>query len=302
MRELDRFFKSHRCDIAHGHSKVKSLFFLWAAKRNGVNVRIAHSHTSAFQHMALIGELLKGCLKLVSTHFFACSEIAAIWLFGKKTCVQGRVTIIRNGVDTERFAFSQKMREETRNTLDLSDKFVVGHVGRFIVAKNHIFALHVLHELLKYHHNSILLFIGCGQQDVLDTVVAMAERLGITDKVQFLGLRQDVHLIMQAIDIFILPSLYEGFPVVAVEAQTAGLPCMISDTVTYEARLLESTIYLSLRDSPTVWAERAYALYSEKHHRASATQFVKNAGFDVADVVRQLEVLYHQALIGGNQV
>ena len=291
--ELDTFFKEHKYDVAHGHSKSKNVFFLSAAKKNGVSVRIAHSHNTQFQKMAIIGELMKPMLKLLATDFFACSDVAGIWLFGKRAYDQGRITIIKNGVNTQKFQFNPQIRENYRRELGLENAVVYGHVGKYMEQKNHTFLLDIFAQIKKKEQNAVLLLIGGGYDEVITEVTRKIRDLELEDSVVRLGLRADVPSLLQAMDVFLLPSLYEGLPVVGVEAQAAGLPVLLSDTITKEVGLLPSTKYMSLNTPAEEWANEAISLYlGNKGSRDQASQSVYDQGYDSKLVAQQLEQLY----------
>lgn len=293
MSDLNSFFKEHHYDVAHGHSKSKNVFFLYAAKKNHVPVRIAHSHNTQFQKMAVIGEIMKPMLKVVATDFYACSDIAGIWLFGQKAYNQGKITIIKNGVDTYKFKFNHRVRNTYRKKLGLEDSIVFGHIGKYMEQKNHKFLLDIFKKIHEKQPEAKLLLIGGGYDDVIAAVNKKINDLGIEDVVIQLGLRPDVPQFMQVMDMFLLPSLYEGLPVVGVEAQATGLSCLISDTVTREVCLLPTTEYLSLQESADIWADKALELYHVgSGNREAAFQSVFNQGYDSKIVAEKLTDLY----------
>ena len=297
MSELDCFFQKHKYDIAHGHSKSKNLFFLYAAKKNGIAMRIAHSHNTQFQKMAFIGELMKPFLKLVATDYYACSDVAGTWLFGKKAYSQGRIKIIKNGVNTAKFKYDDEVRTQYRESLGLVNNIVYGHVGKYMEQKNHVFLLDIFSEIYRLQPSAKLLLIGGGEDAVVNVVNQKIENLGIKDAVIQLGLRSDVPNLMQAMDVFLLPSLYEGLPVVGVEAQTAGLPLLLSDTITREVGLLESTQYMSLNQTAEEWACEAIRLSeTQPVNRTQAGQMVYNQGYDSQLVARYIEHCYIEGI------
>ena len=293
MSDLDEFFKQHKYDIAHGHSKIKNVFFLYAAKRNGVSIRIAHSHNTQFQRMALVGELIKPLLKVVATDFWACSDIAGIWLFGKTAYVHNKIVFVKNGVDTSKFKYDESTRLQYREMLGISDAVVYGHVGKYTEQKNHTFLLETFAEIRKLQPSAMLILIGGGDSSYAVKISKQIHELDMEDCVVQLGLRSDVQNLMQAMDVFILPSLYEGLPVVGVEAQTAGLPILLSDTITDEVGLLSSTHFLSLKQGASEWALQAVRL-SENNldSRVYAAQKIYDLGYDSKLVAGHLQDLY----------
>jgi glycosyltransferase EpsF len=229
MKSLKRIFAEGQYRIVHSHMNTLSVFALSAAKRAGVPVRSAHSHSTAGK-----GEFARNIMKyalrpfsrVCPTHLFACSEYAGRWLFGDRAFEKGEVTVIRNAIDTSKFRFNAQTRERVRRELGVTDKLVIGHVGRFMPQKNHTFLLDIFAEVHRKKPDSVLLLIGDGE--LRQAMEEKAEWLGLGDSVMFLGARDDVHELYQAMDEFVLPSLYEGLAVVRVEAASAGLPCLVS--------------------------------------------------------------------------
>ena len=298
--DLNSFFKEHKYDIAHGHSKSKNVLFLLAALIHGIPVRIAHSHNTKFQKMAFVGELLKPLLKVVATDFFACSDIAGKWLFGRNAYEQGKITIIKNGVDTQLFQYNEQIRHQYRTNLNLEDAAVYGHVGKYMEQKNHTFLLDIFAEIHRMQPSAKLLLIGGGYDTYIGLVNKKIVQLGLQDSVIQLGVRSDVPKLMQAMDVFLLPSLYEGLPVVGVEAQVAGLPLLLSDTITKEVGLLKSTRYMSLQRTAHEWADAAIKAYEENtRSRILAAADIYNQGYDSKQVAEQLMQVYIERINNG---
>ena len=226
QRELVHLFQQERWQIVHSHINALSVFPLRAAKRAGVPVRIAHSHSTSGK-----GEYAKNAMKAVlkrfsktyPTHRMACSRYAGEWLFGKGTDFE----ILYNAIDLSRFFFDLDVRARARTDLGIAeDQFVIGHVGRFMPQKNHKFLIDVFAQIARQRDEAVLLLVGSGEDKAL-VETWVAER-GVSDRVMFLGQRSDVEKLYQAFDAFVLPSLYEGLCLVGVEAQAAGLPCFLS--------------------------------------------------------------------------
>ena len=181
-------------------------------------------------------QALRPFSKKYATDYFACSELAGRWLFGDKTFEQGKVTIINNAIDLDKFKYDEKVRKEKRKELNINDDtLVVGHIGRFVAQKNHTFLIDIFSELHKKEKNSILLLIGQGP--LIGEIKQKVETLGISDSVKFLGQRDDVNELYNAMDLFLFPSLYEGLGMVLIEAQANGLPCIASTEVPKNARV-----------------------------------------------------------------
>ncbi|WP_072415034.1 glycosyltransferase family 1 protein [Collinsella phocaeensis] len=252
QQALKFLFRVQGWEIVHSHINALSVFPLHAAKKAGVPVRIAHSHSTSGK-----GEYAKNALKAVlrtqsnryPTQRFACSELAGKWLFG----VGADFEVIHNAVDLSRFIFDVSTRAEARAELGLvGDQFAIGHVGRFTAQKNHRFLIEVFSEVVKRRPDAVLLLVGTGEAEALAESWA-AERM-VADKVRFLGQRADVEKLYQAFDAFALPSLYEGLGLVGVEAQVAGLPCFLSDAITREVDVTGTSRFLPI-DDPRVWAD-----------------------------------------------
>lgn len=275
-------FKTHpEWKIVHSHMNALSVFPLKQAKNAGIPVRIAHSHSS-FGH----GEPVRNAAKTVLKHFantcptnrFACSKSAGDWLFGKGMPYE----IVHNAIELDRFFFSAEARAQARADLGLfGGEFVVGHVGRFMKTKNQEFLLEVFARLLQLRPESILCFAGTGETEA--SVKSSAAELGIADRVRFLGQREDANRLYQAFDAFALPSLYEGLGLVGVEAQAAGLPCVLSDRITHEVDLTHTCDFVSI-DSPQAWTD---ALASIAPHSDEERATVDREAFTDYDIDEQ---------------
>lgn len=293
-RALDAFFAAHPgYQAVHLNSGPKNWPVLACAKRHGVPVRIAHSHNTGYQTSSRAQRLLGDCFKLplrrCANRWLACSEEAGRWMFGQKAMNEGRVQVIPNGVELARFGFDPARRNAQRAALGLREELAVGCIGRFTPQKNHDFLLDVFAALHKQQPRSVLLLAGVGEG--METARYKAEALGIAGAVRFLGYCPDVSGLLQAMDLYLMPSFYEGYPVTGVEAQAAGLPCLFSDTVTRQVKLLDTTEYFPLDAGPEAWARRALALSSE-FDRAQAVRKLYKQGCDVAEMARTLTELY----------
>ena len=213
---------------------------------------------------------------------FAPSDLAAEYTFGKKAVDSGNVTILHNAVDLNVFHYDKDGREIVRKEFNISkDKLVIGHIGRFMTQKNHIFLLDIFKEICDKNDNAVLMLVGKGEleQQIKDKI----KLLGLTEKVIFTGIRADIPQMLSAMDVFVFPSFYEGMPNTVIEAQSTGLPCVIADTITKEADITGLVNYLSLNDSAKVWAEKALSIV-EKERRDTKADFIKN-GYDIESVV-----------------
>lgn len=246
---MKNFFKEHpEYKIVHSHIDTMSYLPLLAAKKAGVPIRIAHSHNTSLDKdfKFLLKQYFRFRINSVCTHRFACGKEAGEFLFGNWD-----FKVIPNAIDAEKFYFNKDLRDEKRKELGLAGKFVVGHVGRLSYQKNHKFLIEIFNELLKKESDSILLLVGVGEKE--EELRRQVKNLGIEDKVHFLGNRSDVNELYQAMDVFVMPSFFEGIPVVGVEAQFAGLPCIFSDKVPEEVKFSSKTNFISLNSSVVDW-------------------------------------------------
>jgi len=247
-RALYTAFREKGYQIVHVHLNTMSVFALFAAWRAGVPVRICHNHSTAHWSegkVTLLKYILRPFNKVFSNRYFACGEVAGRWLYGKQCLDKGKVTVITNAIDTKRFVYDSNARMQLRSEFGIGEEtFVVGHVGRFKHQKNHPFMLRVYKEILCQKPNSVLLFVGDGGKQ--KEIQRLANKMGIASHVVFAGVRNDVDKLYSAMDVFCLPSYYEGMPLVAWEAQCNGLPCLISDQVTREAVIGFNVQFISI--------------------------------------------------------
>lgn len=293
-KKVQGFFAEHHdYDAVHLHSSSKNFFVLHYAKKYGIPVRIAHSHNTGFQSKSkaqiLLGNVLKGPLKKSANYYFACSAYAGEWLFGKKAVEQGKVHVMPNGIDLDKFQYSEDTRTALRRELGVEGKTVIGNVGRFTPQKNHSVLIDIFEEIHRQNPDTVLLLAGIGE--LMDETKEKVKARGLEDCVQFLGFRTDVMNLTQAMDVFLMPSLYEGFPVTGIEAQAVGLPCAFSDTITREAKLIDQVEYISLEAPLTEWAEKTLALAGSCDRNACG-KVLKERGFDINDIARFLEGFY----------
>ena len=295
QRTLATLFNEQDYKIVHSHMNALSVFSLRAAKRAGVPVRIAHSHSS---NGGGKGEIAKDAMKKIlrrfsriyPTHLLACSRIAGDWLFGPDSGYK----VIPNAVDIAAFSSNGALRAETRRALGIScTTFVVGHIGRIVPPKNHLFLLNIFKEVLAIEPDSLLVIVGEGP--LLDGVRAATGALGISNKVRFLGQRSDTAALYQAFDIFCLPSVYEGLPMVGVECQASGTPILASDAVTQEAAMTSLMEFEPLASPSEVWARHLLAMRGKTFAPEDA---VRLGAFDVTATTKKLEAYYEGCMKG----
>lgn len=287
--KLKKILKDGNYKIVHSHINTLSIFSLFAAKCAGVPVRIAHSHSTTNKKEKkknLLKQALRPFSKEFATDYMCCSELAGRWLFGNKEYDKGNVYLLNNAIDLDKFKYDEKIRSEKRKKLNISDDtLVIGHVGRFVEQKNHRFLIDIFNEIHKQNSNSILLLAGQGP--LMEEIKSKVESLGLEKFVIFLGQRNDIDELYQAFDVFCLPSLYEGLPVVGVEAQATGLLCIFSDDMTKETKVLDTTEFLSLKQSAEEWAYKILKK-SKSFKRKNCTNKISKKGFDIKKEANKL--------------
>lgn len=291
--KLKKILKDGNYKIVHSHINTLSIFSLFAAKCAGVPVRIAHSHSTTNKKEKkknLLKQALRPFSKVFATDYMCCSELAGRWLFGNKEYDKGNVYLLNNAIDLDKFKYDEKIRSEKRKKLNISDDtLVIGHVGRFVEQKNHRFLIDIFNEIHKQNSNSILLLAGQGP--LMEEIKSKVESLGLEKFVIFLGQRNDIDELYQAFDVFCLPSLYEGLPVVGVEAQATGLLCIFSDDMTKETKVLDTTEFLSLKQSAEEWANDIVKKQS-KYKRKDVKNIIADNNFDIIFESKKLENKY----------
>lgn len=244
--------------VIHAHLSTMSLFSLFAACRAKVPARICHNHSTAYWkegRKTFLKYIFRPFNKIFATDWFACGETAGRWMYGNRAFDSGKVTVMPNAIDTAKFAYDSAARTALRKEFGIpQDAFVLGHVGRFTYAKNHTFLLEVFAEVLKMHRNAFLLLVGDGE--LKEQIQRQAEFLNVQKQVIFTGVRQDVNKTYSVMDVFCLPSHYEGMPVVAWEAQANGLPCVFSAAIGCEAEKGGDCQFVELQRGTQMWAKK----------------------------------------------
>ncbi len=288
--KLDKFFANHsEYKVVHSHINENSSFVLRAAKKAGIPERIAHSHLSDLQidYKLPFRLYARYYLKNNSSRFFACSKNAGQWLFGTKIANSKDMLVLNNAVNTEEFISTDKVRNKTKEELGLQNKLVIGHVGRFNKQKNHSFLIDIFKSVHDKNKNAVLVLVGDG--DLRKIIEKKVSNLGLTSSVKFLGIRSDIPKLMQAMDIFLFPSLFEGLPVVLVEAQAAGLKCIVSNTITRESDITGRIDFLSLKQSAKEWADQ---IFLSKFEREDTKEKIRESGYDSITNAKWLSEYY----------
>lgn len=293
INDIRTVVKENGYDVVHAQLNTLNVIALFGAYLGGAKVRISSNHSTANLKYEFKKSLLKYLLRPTTTWFAtnlaACSEYAGRWCFGNRKFDAGKVTIIRNAIDLDEFTFCEGTRSEVRKSYGWEDKFVIGHAGRFVQQKNHVFLLQIFAEIHKKNDRAILVLAGDGP--LVDTVKRQSEVLGIRDSVFFLGVRKDMSKLMQAMDVFMLPSLYEGFGNVITEAQAVGLHSVVSENVPYEVCQSNLVDFVSLNKDPATWADTVLK-YSIGYGRENPREELATAGFDIKTAAKSLEKYY----------
>lgn len=296
-KKLKEVLKSGGYKIVHSHINTLSVFSLFAAKCAGVPVRIAHSHSTTNKKEKkknLLKQVLRPFSKVFATDYMCCSELAGRWLFGNKEYDNGNVYLLNNAIDLDKFKYDEEKRKEKRKELNIEDStLVIGHVGRFVEQKNHRFLIDIFNEVHKQKENSILLLAGQGP--LMEEMKEKVKILGLEKNVMFLGQRSDINELYQTFDVFCLPSLYEGLPVVGVEAQATGLLCELSSDMTKETKVLDTTRFISLNTSAEEWATIILDDYSKFKRHDTTSEITKN-NFNIKNETSKLENEYSKLL------
>ncbi len=287
------FLKKHpEYKIVHAHQDAWCTVFCKGAYKAKVPVRIAHSRTAISTKN--IGNFVKNIIKLplkkYANYYFAVSSKAGQWLFGKKLYRLGKVQIWPNAIDPAKFYYDSAVRARMRTLNQWDGKYVVMHVGNFTPPKNHPFILDIFTEVHKKDENSILVLVGDGKRDYIKSLI---NERNLDTSVILLGSRNDVNELLQAADVFLFPSLFEGLPGALVEAQAAGLPCVFSDTIADEVHITPNISVLSLSQRKELWADEV--LKYQTYQRKNTQEYIVAKGFDIHSLASKLCDFYEDA-------
>lgn len=277
--------------IVHAHNGALGYWPLKYAEESGIPIRIAHSHNTRinFDMKWLIKNYCKKRLVKVANFYWGCGKEAVKFYFGDKAEQEG-YKIINNAIEVERFLFDIEKRNEIRKANSLENKIVIGHVGRFMFQKNHKFLIRIFKAIHDKNENTVLMLIGEGEleQEIRNQV----EELGLQESVIFTGSIPNVNEMYQAMDAFLLPSLYEGLPVVGIEAQAAGLQCYFSDTVTEETAITDLVRFVSLDDDTDKWADIILEGIATNRKRKNMYDEITDAGYNIQIEAKKLQEMY----------
>ena len=293
-RQIREFLKEHpEYQIIHSNLEERSYFALKEAKKLNIPVRISHSHNApkGFDLKSIVRYYFRARLKPQVTHMFTCGLEAGDWLYGKEN--RDKFIMQNNAIDAKAYEYNEEIEKKMRKEFDLGGKFVIGHVGRFFPQKNHSFLIDVFNEVHKKDKDAILMLVGGGE--LKEEIENKVKSLGLENYVRFTGVRSDVNNIMQCFNVFILPSLYEGLPVTMVEAQAAGLKCIISDKVPKQCDITGNVQVIPLEESPEKWAEEILK-YKDNYKKESMYEKIVKAKFDIKENALWMQNFYINAL------
>ena len=274
-------------NIIHGHMMSSASIYLSIAQKLG-RYSISHSHSvsAGTGKKAFVKRLLENRIK--ADYYMACSKAAGRFLFGDKIVNSDLFMVLPNAICTKDYVFDNNKREVVRKNLNLTDEVVIGHVGNFSTVKNHEFLIVLFSEVLKKGYNAKLMLVGDGY--LRKKIESQIHSLDLEHKVILTGVRSDVNKLLQAMDVFVFPSKFEGLPVSVVEAQATGLPCIISDTIPEEVILTDLVTVISLDDPTTDWV--TYIVNSKSYDRNEYAEIVSQQGYDISVTARWLEEFY----------
>ena len=297
LKATYKILKENHYQIMHAYDNTLNLFPLFVGWLAGVKVRISESISKGDKNekKTLIKYVLRPFSHWFATHYMANSVDCGIWQFGEHTYRDGKIEIYKTVINADENAFDNNLRDETRKEFGWTDRVVYGFIGRYVPQKNPLFMIRVFHEIRKLQPHALLVMIGFGElEEDMNRLIA---NMDIQSSVINLGRRDDIKKFYNAFDAFLLPSLYEGMPVVGIEAQCAGLPIFFSKNITEETTACELAEYIGLEETADEWAKRIVKKVSETipYRRSYATE-VKENGFDSGKEAERLQQFYLDSL------
>lgn len=291
-KNLDKFFKEHsEYKIIHSHLNQVTGLILERVKKANIPVRIAHSHNSKSNKNLFIKiykKYLQSKILKNATNLWACSKLAAQWLYGKKEI--NNVDIIPNAIDAEKFIYKEETRKKLRKEFNINeDAFVIGNIARMSYQKNHMFLIKIFYELKKIEKEAKMVIVGNGEEK--EKIISEIKHLNLENDIILLEDRKDVNEILQMMDYFVFPSRFEGLGIVLIEAQTAGLKCITSkDVVPSEVAITDLVEFYSLKKSPKEWAKKIYL--HKKYDRENQLHKIRKANYDVKNLIEKIQKKY----------
>lgn len=296
LKALNVFFATHKeYKIVHSHINTFSLYPLREALKADVPIRVAHSHIAdvPFDLKTPFRIYTKSKLSKYSTHNFACSAMAGKWLYGEDAILKNNFKVINNSIDTAKYSYNKEVRKKLRNELGIEEEFVIGHIGRFNKQKNHEFLIKIFKAVHEKHPTAVLMLVGDGH--LRGKFEKQVKDLNLHKNVIFTGVRPDVNELLQVMDVFVFPSFFEGLGIVAVEAQAAGLPCLLSETIPEEAHVTNLAEVLSLKDPIQMWRDKILE-HTSRQDRVVTEKQIRANGYDISETSNWLENFYLSSL------
>lgn len=296
MRKMTKLFRNEKYDVVHVDASLPyDVIVAIAAKLAGIKTIVMHSHNDDFENKKFLRDMLipiyKILMRIVVTDYFAISEKSAEFMFPKSVYKQKKYTIVRNGINSKDYVFKESVREAVRTELNIEDKIVVGHVGRFVYQKNHDFILEAFKAFHDLHKDSVLLLVGEGT--LMEKIKEKAKRMEIADSTIFFGTTYDIPKILHAMDLFIFPSRFEGLGIVAVESQANGVPTVCANTIVDEVNITDC--FFKIDDwNKENWANKMYEIYLDNPRYKDSREQIVEAGYDIEETVNQLVSFYRK--------
>lgn len=297
MHDMRKIFKKNKYMVVHAFNSTMNLFPMFVAKRCNIPVRISESLSMAHEGdwKTVLKKMLRPMSKWFANYYMACGVDCGIWQFGNKLFNAGKVDVFKTVINTRFNAYNPELREKTRKEFGWKEKLVIGHIGRFTAQKNSVRMIEIFAQIAKKESTAVLCLIGDGE--LKDKMFKRIKELGIESQISYLGRREDIQQFYNAMDCFLLPSLYEGLPVVGLEAESCGLPMFFSSEITKEASACELGFFLPLDLSDDEWADKI--LTETKKNipiRRSYAKEVEIAGFDSLEESMRLHQYYVSAM------
>ena len=297
LKNLNMLMQKENYDIVHSHTMFNSGLVMSMAKKQKVPCRISHSHSICSSKNEKLSQkiyekVMRWIINRYSTQYAACGKDAGIWLFGKKKFEKSGI-LVYNGIDTEKFKYNEKSRNTIREELQLSDKFVIGHVGHLASVKNQQFLLKLMPKIIKINPEARLLLLGEGEDR--PKLESKIYEYGIEDYVIMTGNVMNVHEYLSAMDVFVFPSLYEGMPLSIIEVQSNGLPCIISDAVPEDVFLTDLLVKLSLQANESEWIDEI--LKASRNTPEKYSGIMLKTGFDTQMMIDKIYDLYEKSFL-----
>lgn len=287
-RQIKQIMLDGNYDVVHAHADAGNSTILSIAKECDIPIRISHCHNTNYTNKSLLkkflNEQLKKQIPKYATHLWACSEKAGEWLYGNHS-----FEVIPNAIDVQKFIYSPQLSKDLRKELNLENKFVIGHVGRFDYQKNHDFLLKVFVEVVHEREDAHLVLIGKGELE--EIIKKQANQLGILDKISFLGESSNVNKLINVFDVGVFPSLFEGFGIAVLEMQINGLPLVVSDNFPSEINLTDNIRFLSLDETVKYWCK---TILDTKGRDSGAVDKIIAKGYNLSDMVNKLTKTYER--------